>query len=209
MIRAGAVIIATGGCAFLSKALGCNVLTGDGYLIASEAGANLSGMAFSNAHAISPVFSSVTKTAFYTWVTFYDGNGSVIEGAGSQKGRSLIAKTLQPQRVYAMLDKADEQVQKWMHQAQPNFFLLFDRLGINPFTDRFPITMRLAGTVRGTGGINLISEKCETRIPGLYAAGDPATRELICGDLQVVEAIMPHGQCLPARGQEKQPGVLL
>jgi succinate dehydrogenase/fumarate reductase flavoprotein subunit len=30
--RAGAVVIATGGCAFLSRALGCNVLTGDGGL---------------------------------------------------------------------------------------------------------------------------------------------------------------------------------
>ncbi|OAH57101.1 MULTISPECIES: FAD-binding protein [Bacillaceae] len=181
MIKAGAVIIATGGCAFLSKALGCNVLTGDGYLMASEAGANLSGMEFSNAYAISPVFSSVTKTAFYTWATFYDGNGITIEGAGSQKGRSIIAKTLQTQPVYAILDKADEQIQKWMRQAQPNFFLPFDRLGINPFTDRFPITMRLEGTVRGTGGINVINEKCETKIPGLYAAGDAATREFICG----------------------------
>ena len=35
---AGAVVIATGGCAFLSNALGCNVLTGDGELIAAEVG---------------------------------------------------------------------------------------------------------------------------------------------------------------------------
>ncbi|AFY45793.1 FAD-dependent oxidoreductase [Nostoc sp. PCC 7107] len=41
-VRAGAVVIATGGCAFLSKALGCNVLTGDGYLMAAEAGAEIS-----------------------------------------------------------------------------------------------------------------------------------------------------------------------
>ena len=53
-VRSGAVVIATGGCAFLSKALGCNVLTGDGYLMAAEAGADLSGMEFSNAYAISP-----------------------------------------------------------------------------------------------------------------------------------------------------------
>jgi succinate dehydrogenase/fumarate reductase flavoprotein subunit len=31
LVRAKAVVMATGGCAFLSKALGCNVLTGDGY----------------------------------------------------------------------------------------------------------------------------------------------------------------------------------
>jgi succinate dehydrogenase/fumarate reductase flavoprotein subunit len=43
------------------------------------------------------------------------------------------------------------------------------------------VTLRLEGTVRGTGGIHLINENCETKVPGLYAAGDAATREFICG----------------------------
>jgi len=70
IVRAGAVVIATGGCAFLSKALGCNVLTGDGLLMAAEAGADFSGMEFSNAYAISPSFSPMTKTRFYEWASF-------------------------------------------------------------------------------------------------------------------------------------------
>jgi succinate dehydrogenase/fumarate reductase flavoprotein subunit len=41
-------MIATGGCAFLSRALGSNVLTGDGGLLAAEVGAELSGMEFSS-----------------------------------------------------------------------------------------------------------------------------------------------------------------
>lgn len=93
-VRAGAVVIATGGCAFLSKALGCNVLTGDGLLMAAEAGADFSGMEFSNAYAISPAFSSVTKTRYYDWASFTYEDGTVIEGAGSKRGRSVIAKTL-------------------------------------------------------------------------------------------------------------------
>lgn len=84
-VQAGAVVIATGGCAFLSRALGCNVLTGDGYLFAAEAGASLSGMEFSNAYAICPTFSSVTKTAYYSYASFYYEDGSVVEGAGSKK----------------------------------------------------------------------------------------------------------------------------
>ena len=52
---------------------------------------------------------------------------------------------------------------------------------MNPFTQMFPITLRFEGTVRGTGGIHIIDETCRTDIPGLYAAGDAATRELICG----------------------------
>ncbi|MDQ1045043.1 hypothetical protein [Streptomyces sp. V4I2] len=51
-MRAGAVVLATGGCASLSGALGCNVNTGDGALLAAEVGAELSGREFSNAYGI-------------------------------------------------------------------------------------------------------------------------------------------------------------
>jgi len=180
-VEAAAVVIATGGCAFLSRALGTNVLTGDGYLLAAEAGADFSGMEFSTAYSLAPAFSPVTKSAFYNWATFYYEDGREIEGAGSQRGRSVIARTLIKEPVFARLDKADDELKRAMRQAQQNFFLSFDRLGIDPFTQRFPITLRFEGTVRGTGGIRIVDESCATAVPGLYAAGDAATRELICG----------------------------
>ncbi|MBH8572428.1 FAD-binding protein [Nostocaceae cyanobacterium CENA369] len=180
-VRAKAVVIATGGCAFLSKALGCNVLTGDGYLMAAEAGAEMSGMEFSNSYALTPAFASVTKGAFYRWATFTYEDGTVIEGAGSQRGRSVIAKTLLTQPVYCSLHETPEEVRTWMRTIQHNFFLPFDRRGIDPFSQRFPVTLRLEGTVRGTGGIRIVDNSCATSVPGLYAAGDAATRELICG----------------------------
>ncbi len=180
VVRAKAVVIATGGCAFLSKALGCNVLTGDGYLMAAEAGADFSSMEFSNAYAIAPAFGSVTKTLFYNWATFTDEAGTVIPDAAGRH-RSVIAKKLLSEKVYAQIDRADESVQAAMRMAQPNFFLSFDRGGINPFTQRFPVTLRLEGTVRGTGGLRITDQSCATSVPGLYAAGDAATRELICG----------------------------
>jgi len=180
LVRSQSTIIATGGCAFLSKALGCNVLTGDGYLMAAEAGAEMSGMEFSNAYGISPAFSSVTKTLFYNWATFTYEDGSVIPGASSHR-RSIIAETLLQQPVYVIIDKAAESMRASMRLAQPNFFLPFDRAGIDPFTQRFPVTLRLEGTVRGTGGIRIVDESCASSVRGLYAAGDAATRELICG----------------------------
>jgi succinate dehydrogenase/fumarate reductase flavoprotein subunit len=180
VVRAGAVVIATGGCAFLSKALGCNVLTGDGHLMAAEAGAELSGMEFSNAYAIAPEFASITKTLFYNWATFTLEDGSTLEGASGHH-RSIIAKALLKNRVYAQIDRADESVQAAMRFAQPNFFVGFDRAGIDPFTQRFPVTLRLEGTVRGTGGLRIVDDGCATSVSGLYAAGDAATRELICG----------------------------
>jgi succinate dehydrogenase/fumarate reductase flavoprotein subunit len=180
-VRAKAVVIATGGCAFLSKTLGSNVLTGDGYLMAAEAGAEFTSMEFSNPYAISTAFGSVTKTLFFGWATFTYEDGSVIPGAASKGGRSAIARALLQGPVYARLDKADRDVQQHMRASQPNFFLPFDRTGIDPFTDRFPVTLRLEGTVRGTGGLRIVNDDCATSVPGLYAAGDAATRELICG----------------------------
>ena len=180
-VEAAAVVIATGGCAFLSRALGCNVLTGDGHLMAAEVGADFSGMEFSNAYGLCPAFSSVTKSALYKWAVFYHADGRVMEGAGSAQGRGVIAKALQTETVYARLDKADATVQAQMRLAQPNFFLSFDRLGIDPFQQLLPVTLRLEGTVRGTGGLRIVDEQCATSVPGLYAAGDAATRELICG----------------------------
>jgi succinate dehydrogenase/fumarate reductase flavoprotein subunit len=179
-VRARAVVVATGGCAFQSGGLGCDVLTGDGHLMAAEAGAEFSGMEFSNAYAISPTFSSVTKTAFYRFATFYTEAG-VLEGAGAQKGRSMIAKALLDGPVYAQLDQPPAAIETMLRRAQPNFFLPFDREGIDPFTQRFPVTLRLEGTVRGTGGLRVTDELCATTVRGLFAAGDAATRELICG----------------------------
>jgi len=170
-VRAQAVIIATGGCAFLSGALGTNVNTGDGALMAAEAGAELSGMEFSTAYAIAPEFSSVTKTAYYSFATFFHADGTVLEGAGSQHGRSVIAKALLTERVFCQIDRATGAQQAAMRLAQANFFLPFDRMGIDPFTQRFPVTLLLEGTVRGTGGIHVARPNGETSVPGLYVAG--------------------------------------
>jgi succinate dehydrogenase/fumarate reductase flavoprotein subunit len=180
-IEAAAVVLAAGGCAFQSKTLGCDVNTGDGALLAVEAGARLSGMEFSNAYAIAPKGTSLTKTAYYSWASFYHADGTPLEGAGSKHGRSVIARTLLEEPVYARIDRATPAQRQAMRKGQPNTFLVFDRLGIDPFTDLFEIVLLAEGTVRGTGGVRIADEDCSTDVPGLYAAGDTATRELICG----------------------------
>ncbi len=151
-VSAGAVVVASGGCAFLSGALGTNVDTGDGALMAAEVGAEFSGMEFSNAYGIAAAGSTITKTAYYAYATFFHADGRVLEGAGSAKGRSVIASTLRNEPVFAQIDRADAEVQRRMRLGQPNFFLQFDRRGIDPFTDKFEVGMLAEGTVRGTGG---------------------------------------------------------
>ncbi|QNK56319.1 FAD-dependent oxidoreductase [Paenibacillus sp. PAMC21692] len=178
-IRANAVVIATGGCAFLSKGLGCNVLTGDGYLMGAEVGAELSGMEFSRRYAPAPAFSSNTRSRLLSWATYYDEYGNELQG---QRDGDFLAKRLLQGPVYAIMNKADTpEKQAILRSSHTIFFLPYDRAGIDAFTQPFPLTLRYEGTVRGTGGLRIVTDDCGTTVAGLYAAGDAATRERITG----------------------------
>lgn len=178
-VRANAVIIATGGCAFLSKGLGCNVLTGDGYLMGGEAGAELSGMEFSRRYAPSPAFGSNTRSRLLGWATYYDQNGNEL---GGRRGEDFLAEQMLKGPVYAIMNKADTpEKQAILRSSHAIFFLPYDRAGIDVFKEPFPLTLRYEGTVRGTGGLRIVTDDCGTTVPGLYAAGDAATRERVTG----------------------------
>ena len=178
-VEAGAVVIATGGCAFLSKGLGCNVLTGDGYLMGAEVGAELSGMEFSRRYAPAPAFSSNTRSRLLGWATYYDQEGKELQG---RRDGDFLAKRLLEGPVYAIMNKADTpEKQAILRASHAIFFLPYDRAGIDAFTQPFPLTLRYEGTVRGTGGLRIVTDDCGTTVPGLYAAGDAATRERITG----------------------------
>ncbi len=82
--------------------------------------------------------------------------------------------------VYALIDRATPAIQEGLRRGQPNIFLPLDRLGVDPFRQRFPVSLRYEGTVRGVGGL-LIDREGATSVPGLYAAGDAASREPVVG----------------------------
>lgn len=177
-VHAAAVVVASGGCAFLSGGLGTNGLTGDGLLMAAEVGASFSGMEFSGQYGISPIFASVTKGIMYFWATFTDEDGNELSGQGDRQG--IVARQLLKGRCFAVIDKASPYLQQGMRVGQPNMFIAFDRTGIDPFTQRFEVTLRYEGTVRGPGGLS-INKDGATSVIGLYAAGDAASRENMVG----------------------------
>lgn len=177
-VHAGAVVVATGGCAFMSHALGTNGLTGDGLLLAAEAGAIFSGMEWTGQFGIAPAFSSVTKGLLYFWATFSDRDGKELRREGDRY--AFVARHLLNGPIYVVIDKASPRMQDSMRKGQPNMFLPFDRRGIDPFKQRFELTLRHEGTVRGVGGL-VIDEACATTVPGLFAAGDATSREDLVG----------------------------
>ncbi|TPJ90029.1 FAD-binding protein [Mesorhizobium sp. B263B1A] len=187
-VDANAVVLATGGCAFRERILGGTGLTGDGYLMAAEAGASLSGMEFTGKYTLAPFGSSLNKGLPFRWASFHREDGSPILGPAGKPLRNGIgdredevARALIGGPVYARLDQAEPALQGWLRQGQPNCFVPYDRAGVDPFTELFRITLRAEGTVRGTGGIDIVSDDCATGVPGLYVAGDAASREIMTG----------------------------
>jgi len=182
-VRAGAVVLANGGCAFLSKALGCNTNTGDGLLMAVEAGGELSSMEASNHYGISTAFNAtVTRGVPFGWASYSDAAGNDLGGyINGRRDPLFLPNALLKGPVYARLDRATPEVKAVIEKSHFIAFLPYKKAGIDPYTERVPVTLLLEGTVRGTGGIRVINDSCGTKVPGLYAAGDAASREFLAG----------------------------
>ena len=179
-VRAGSVVLATGGCTWKSKSLGGDVNTGDGQLFAAEVGAELSGMEFSGFYGIVPRATSMDKNGYYGFASFTRQDGSAIEGSLFE-GRAPLLRASLEGPVYAQFDRAPREHWDVMRRAMPNFFMVMDKLGQDPFTERFAIDFVLEGTVRGTGGVRAHDYDCWSGVSGLYVAGDVASREAIVG----------------------------
>jgi succinate dehydrogenase/fumarate reductase flavoprotein subunit len=180
-VTAAGVIVATGGCGFHSHLLGSRTNTGDGALMAAEAGAELSGMEFSNFYCIAPAHSTMTRSMYYTFGTYSDVDGNEFTLSSDGGPFHSVAQALLRGPVYVRLDRMPEELRRHVPQVQPNFLLPFVRNGIDPFRDRFEVTLHLEGTIRGTGGLRVIDDNCQSTVPGLFAAGDAASREIVAG----------------------------
>lgn len=182
-IHAGATIMATGGCAFRSGLIGSHTQTGDGFLMAAEAGAELSGMEFSHSWSLSPAWAS-TRTLPYTAARFYDVEGRELDIPPPRTGHAhlqALGTAMLRGEVLADLCDAPPALHGVLRRIQPLTMAAFERRGIDLFRDRFPVRLYGEGTIRGTGGLNLIDDDCRTSVPGLFAVGDAATRELVAG----------------------------
>jgi succinate dehydrogenase/fumarate reductase flavoprotein subunit len=176
-VRSGAVVITTGGTAFLSGILGDKTHTGDGYLLAAELGAEFSGMEFTGQFHAAPSQTYLTRGAFRSGVgTYYDNNGKP-----TREGRQMVNAILETGGVWDQLDRTDDPVaQDLIRKTHPIAFQYFERKGIDPFRERYPVSFVLEGTMRAGGGI-AIDDNLATSVPGLFAGGDCTSREKLTG----------------------------
>jgi len=81
-------------------------------------------MEFSSAYAIAPKGTSLTKTAYYSWASFYREDGTVLEGAATT-WPVVIAKTLLRRAGFATADRATGRASA--SAGQPNSSCITDR----------------------------------------------------------------------------------
>ena len=178
-VRAGAVAITTGGTSFLSGVLGDKTHTGDGYLLAAELGAEFSGMEFTGQWQAAPKDTNLTRGLYRAGVgTYYDANGEE-----TKNGRQMVNSILETgPELWDSLDrtKGDVELQQLIRDSHPIAFQYFERQGIDPFNERYPVTFLLEGTMRAGGGI-AIDDDLATTVPGLFAGGDCTSHEKLSG----------------------------
>lgn len=179
-VTAGAVILATGGTTWKSHSLGGDVNTGDGHLMAVEVGAHLSSMEFSNFYGMVPLGTSMDKNGFFINASYWDESGNPVPYRDLHESRAELLAASLDGVVYAQFTAPPE---RWaaMRTAMPNFFMVTDKLGVDPFRERFPIDWVQEGTVRGTGGLHVLDRSGTVGVPGLFAAGDVAARDRMVG----------------------------
>ncbi|GBQ87696.1 succinate dehydrogenase [Gluconacetobacter johannae DSM 13595] len=181
VVRAGATILATGGCGFRSHLLGGANNTGDGLLMAVEAGAVLSGMEFSAFFTVVPADTTMARTMIYSFARYYDEHGRLLDRPQGPHDNAFLAEALTHGPVFCDLSATPEDVRRQLPQISPNVTLAFRRLGIDPFQDRFPVSLVGEGTIRGVGGVRVADADAGAGVEGLFVAGDVASREPVTG----------------------------
>lgn len=180
-IHASSVVLATGGTTWRSHSLGGDTNTGDGQLMAAEAGADLAAMEFSNFQGMVPFGTSMDKNGYFIQAEYRTADGAPITYTDLHYSRVPIIEHSVHGTVYSRFSQFTPDQWGRVRSSMPNFFAVTDKLGIDPFTEFFPIDWVNEGTVRGTGGIRVDDSTCAAGLPGLFVAGDVAARDKITG----------------------------
>ncbi|MCS7220989.1 MAG: FAD-binding protein [Anaerolineae bacterium] len=191
-LRARAVVLAAGGCAWRGAHMGLHSAMGEGLTLGLEAGAELAGMEFC--------------TSYLATCALFDTHGQdVLMGLGGRLrnrwGEDILARHGFPcpapphLTALAMLSELraghDPIVmdlraipararQEWENQF-PVVARGLRRTGVDVFNEPIPWIPGFVGSIAGGGGIYIRNLAGATGVPGLFAAGDTATRLPLVG----------------------------
>jgi succinate dehydrogenase/fumarate reductase flavoprotein subunit len=117
----------------------------------------------------------------YVFARYFDAAGRELPIPPGPGNTPALARALLQGPVFCTLERMPQDLREALPTISPNVMLPFTRKGIDPFTQRFEVTLRAEGTVRGIGGLRVASDDCETTVANLFVAGDTASREPVTG----------------------------
>jgi L-aspartate oxidase len=141
----------------------------------------MSGMEFTAVYTIAPAQSTMAHSTAYAFATYYDADGQEIDLPHGPDQTLRLARQLLCGPVYCSPHKLSDDIKVRLHTISPNVPLVFDRWGIDSYRDRFEVTLHNDGTILGIGGVRVVDADCATSVPGLFVAGDNASREKVAG----------------------------
>jgi L-aspartate oxidase len=117
----------------------------------------------------------------YAFATYYDADGHELDLPFGPDQTIPLARALQRGPVYCSLHRLPDDIKARLHTISPNVPLVFDRWGVDPYRERFAVTLHNDGTIRGIGGVRVLDVDGTTSVPGLFVVGDNASREKVAG----------------------------
>ena len=181
--RAGAVVLAAGGCGFKAYFIGHQNLTGEGQYMAYRAGAELRNLdqAMSNTtarefdmHGLSMMVGSGGRFLNRHGEEFmlrYDPQ----VGSRARLTKLVIGMAREVAGgngpVYLDLSPVSPEDRLLLRRLLPEGFRVFERMGLDPFKDPIEWMPAFEGTLIHGGGVH-IDTNCASTVPGLYGVGN-------------------------------------
>jgi len=192
LIQAKAVVLAAGGCAWKGTHFGHDMLCGEAYKLAWDVGASLMNMEFANGYiATNTRFDSHGQCILAAIGGKYlNGEGEPFLGKYSDKVPPAIhviargmASEIREGRGPIQLDLSAVPIkdrEMWLH-AFKHIAELARRSGQDLFAERTQWHPGFNGSVSGSAGVYFTDTTMASTVPGLYVAGDAATRGYVVG----------------------------
>ncbi|HEY8393866.1 MAG TPA: FAD-binding protein [Thermaerobacter sp.] len=191
-IRARAVVLAAGGCAWRGAHMGVHSAMGEGYGLAVRAGAELASMEYC--------------TSYIATCSLFDSHGQDVLAALGGRFRNRLGENILER--YGEPDPAPPQrlslamITEWLEGRGPIVFDLraipaerrrqwerdfplvaraLARTGVDVFARPVPWIPGFTGSIAGSGGVRTLDLAGRTTVPGLFVAGDTACRTPVVG----------------------------
>jgi succinate dehydrogenase/fumarate reductase flavoprotein subunit len=213
LIEAKAVVMACGGLCFKPARFCVQTNTGDGVAMGYRAGGELVGMEFGSAIWVSKDCDVCTIDGPVAEL------GMTEDSFTNGKGEEFLDDTAHlPTNIHWPLEvhkgngplfhepynydrsQFEAEIKKYNETAEGPWMTMMDRAGIDIFHDRFEQYMCLTGNI-WPGGLR-INTRCETNVPGLYAAGDSAGSNFTGPTYATLGSGMCHAACTGHRAGE-------